>query len=69
MAHTTSRTMCLGLMLRRVAYGKNTSTSATDLEVIEDSQLNRRIGAILRPGACLVDSIPWLKYLRYGWDL
>ncbi|KAG0705739.1 hypothetical protein DFH29DRAFT_872891 [Suillus ampliporus] len=42
---------------------KTTPTSATDHEVIENSQRPRLISEILRPSAYLVDSIPWLKYL------
>ncbi|KAG0695265.1 cytochrome P450 [Suillus ampliporus] len=56
--------------IMKVAYGKNTPTSATDPEVIETNELIGMGGAILRPGAYLVDMIPWLKYLPwYGRDL
>ncbi|KAG0692632.1 cytochrome P450 [Suillus ampliporus] len=56
--------------IMKVAYGKNKSTSATDPEVIEINQLIRMSIVILRPGAYLVDTIPWLKYLPwYGRDL
>ncbi|KAG1750426.1 cytochrome P450 [Suillus paluster] len=56
--------------IMKVAYGKNTPTSATDPEVIEINKLIRMTGEILRPGAYLVDTIPWLKYLPwYGRDL
>ncbi|KAG1875750.1 cytochrome P450 [Suillus subluteus] len=54
----------------KVAYGKNTPTSATDPGVVEMLQSSRTFIKILRPGAYLVDSIPWLKYLPwYGRDL
>ncbi|KAG1728983.1 cytochrome P450 [Suillus paluster] len=57
-------------IIMKIAYGKNTPTSATDPEVIETNELFRMVGAIARPGAYLVDSIPWLKYLPwYGRDL
>ncbi|KAG0700993.1 cytochrome P450 [Suillus ampliporus] len=57
--------------IMKVAYGKTTPTSATDLEVIEVNELVIQAAQILRrPGAYLVDSIPWLKYLPwYGRDL
>ncbi|KAG0695023.1 cytochrome P450 [Suillus ampliporus] len=57
--------------IMKVAYGKNTPTSATDPEVIEVGKLMVMAGKILRPGNYfLVDSIPWLKYLPwYGRDL
>ncbi|KAG1746566.1 cytochrome P450 [Suillus paluster] len=54
----------------KVAYGKNTPTSATDPEVIEINELFSMITEVVRPGAYLVDSIPWLKYLPwYGRDI
>ncbi|KAG1772935.1 cytochrome P450 [Suillus placidus] len=56
--------------ITKVAYGKNTPTYATDPKVVEVQQTIRMAAAILRPGAYLVDSIPWLKYLPwYGRDL
>ncbi|KAG0708129.1 cytochrome P450 [Suillus ampliporus] len=56
--------------IMKVAYGKTTPTSATDPEVIEGNYLIRIAGQVIRPGAYLVDSIPWLKYLPwYGLDL
>ncbi|KAG1807776.1 cytochrome P450 [Suillus subaureus] len=46
--------------IMKAAYGKNTPTSATDPEMV----------AKMRPGAYLVDSIPWLRYLPwYGREL
>ncbi|KAG1741451.1 cytochrome P450 [Suillus paluster] len=57
-------------IVMKVAYGKNTSTSATDPGVIEVNELIKMIIKIIRPGAYLVDSIPWLQYLPwYGRDL
>ncbi|KAG1764745.1 cytochrome P450 [Suillus occidentalis] len=45
----------------KIAYGKTTRTSATDPEVRE---------ILLRPGAYLVESMPWLKHVPwYGKDL
>ncbi|KAG0694284.1 cytochrome P450 [Suillus ampliporus] len=56
--------------IMKVAYGKNTPTSATDSDVIEVNQLMMMTGAVLRPGAYLADTIPWLKHLPwYGRDL
>ncbi|KAG1804670.1 cytochrome P450 [Suillus subaureus] len=56
--------------IMKVAYGKTTPTSATDPEVIEALQHIQRLRTALRPGAYLVDSIPWLKYLPwYGQEL
>ncbi|KAG0695260.1 cytochrome P450 [Suillus ampliporus] len=56
--------------MMKVAYGKNTPTSATDPEVIEFRQTFELVRKVLRPGAYLVDTIPWLKYLPwYGRDL
>ncbi|KAG1728952.1 uncharacterized protein EDB91DRAFT_1034130, partial [Suillus paluster] len=70
LSHTTWRTIYAATTITRVSCEKNTSTSATDPEVIEVNQPVRMIGAILRPGAQLVDSIPWLRYLPwYSQDL
>ncbi|KAG1862838.1 cytochrome P450 [Suillus subalutaceus] len=56
--------------IMKIAYGKNTLTSATDPEVIEMHQIVRMATGIMRPGAYLVESIPWLKHLPwYGRDL
>ena len=56
--------------MSKVAHGKNTPTSATDPEVVAVSQHIRELGAAARPGAYLVDSIPWLRYLPfYGLEL
>ncbi|KAG1720853.1 cytochrome P450, partial [Suillus paluster] len=52
------------------AYGKTTPTSATDPEVKRLREHLRVFRTTLRPGAYLVDSIPWLKYLPwYGREL
>ncbi|KAG1746921.1 hypothetical protein EDB19DRAFT_1688389 [Suillus lakei] len=54
----------------KVAYGKNTPTSATDPKVVEVNELIKTSSAILRPGAYLVNSFPWLKFFSwYGRDL
>ncbi|KAG2125140.1 cytochrome P450 [Suillus clintonianus] len=56
--------------IMKVAYGKNTRTSATDPDVVEINSLIVLLSSIVRPGAYLVDSIPWLRYLPwYGRDL
>ncbi|KAG1750423.1 cytochrome P450 [Suillus paluster] len=58
------------MTIMKVAYGRNTPTLATDPEVIELNELVKMAGAFVRPGAYLVDTIPWLKYLPwYGRDL
>ncbi|KAG1743394.1 cytochrome P450 [Suillus lakei] len=49
--------------IMKVAYGKTTSTSATDPEIREARQLIRRFRTLLHPGAYWVESIPWLRYL------
>ncbi|KAG2147517.1 cytochrome P450 [Suillus clintonianus] len=55
--------------IMKIAYGKNKPTSATDPEVVEMHQIVE-MSAVLRPGAHMVDLIPWLKYLPwYGRDL
>ncbi|KAG1769881.1 cytochrome P450 [Suillus placidus] len=51
--------------ITKIAYGKTTPISATDPEarlVRENFQILRKT---LRPGAYLVDMIPWLKYLPW----
>jgi hypothetical protein len=54
----------------KVAFGKNTPTSATDPEVGQIRQLAEIGRKTLRPDAYLVESIPWLKYLPwYGQEL
>ncbi|KAG1750461.1 cytochrome P450 [Suillus paluster] len=56
--------------IMKVAYGTTAPTSATDPEVVEITQLFRMTNTILRPGAYLVDTIPWLRYLPwYGREL
>jgi len=53
----------------KVAYGKDTPTSATDPDVQKVRQFVDIARNILR-GAYLVDSFPWLKYLPwYGQEL
>ncbi|KAG2137966.1 hypothetical protein DEU56DRAFT_945673 [Suillus clintonianus] len=49
---------------------KNSPTSATDPEVKEVRQRFEKLHIVLRPGAYLVDSIRWLKFIPlYGQDL
>ncbi|KAG2137952.1 cytochrome P450 [Suillus clintonianus] len=56
--------------IMKITYGKTTPTSASDPEVREVHRLFESFRTALRPGAYLVDSIPWLKYLPwYGLDL
>ncbi|KAG1725076.1 cytochrome P450 [Suillus paluster] len=57
-------------IITKVAYGKTTPTSATDSEAREVREHFRILRTTLRPGAYLVDSIPWLKYIPwYGQEL
>ncbi|KAG2121715.1 cytochrome P450 [Suillus cothurnatus] len=49
----------------KIAYGKTTPTSATDPEVKRVTELADKVRTALHPGAYLVDSIPWLKYLPW----
>jgi hypothetical protein len=54
----------------KITYGKTTRTSATDPEVRKIRRLFDTFRKIMRPGAYLVESIPWLKYLPwYAQDL
>lgn len=54
----------------KTTYGKTTPTSAADPEVREIHHLFESFRTVLRPGAYLVESIPWLKYLPcYDQDL
>ncbi|OJA12081.1 hypothetical protein AZE42_02185 [Rhizopogon vesiculosus] len=54
----------------KVAYGKDTPTFATDPDVRESLQALDKFRKVLKPGAYLVDSIPWLKYFPwYGKEL
>ncbi|KAG1756247.1 cytochrome P450 [Suillus paluster] len=53
-----------------VTYGKTTPTSVTDPDVRAVRQLLDVYRTVLRPGAYLVDTIPWLRYLPwYGQKL
>lgn len=54
----------------KIAYGKTTPTNATDPEVKRVTEFADKFRAALHPGAYLVDSIPWLKYIPwYAQDL
>ncbi|KAG1872488.1 cytochrome P450 [Suillus subalutaceus] len=56
--------------IMKIAYGKNTLTSATDPKILEVNQLVKTSRAVQHHDVYLVDSIPWLKYLPwYGRDL
>ncbi|OAX37091.1 cytochrome P450 [Rhizopogon vinicolor AM-OR11-026] len=58
------------ITLFEVAYGKNTPTVVTDLEVIEIRQIMDMLRTVWRSATYLVESIPWLKYLPwYGQEL
>jgi hypothetical protein len=56
--------------IMKVAYGKIAPTSASDEEAKYVRQRFVALSKAMRPGAYLVDLIPWLKYLPwYGRDL
>ena len=46
-----------------VTYGKTTPTSYSDPDVLQINKSAARLGDALRPGAYLVDSYPFLKYI------
>lgn len=46
-----------------LVYGKKTPTRFSDPEVVAMNLSMKRIADCLRPGACLVDRFPFLKYL------
>jgi hypothetical protein len=54
----------------KVAYGKNTPTSATDPDVLGIRQFVRVLRTVVIPGTYMVDTIPWLRYFPwYGQGL
>ncbi|KAG0697279.1 cytochrome P450 [Suillus ampliporus] len=56
--------------IMKIAYGKTTRTFATDPEVKDVRRRFTSLSKSLRPGAYLVDTIPWLKYIPwYGREL
>jgi len=57
MSHA-KHTVLDSLTIMKVAYGKDTHTSATDPDVKKVRQAVDRVREVLRPGAYLVDSIP-----------
>ncbi|OJA12084.1 hypothetical protein AZE42_02186 [Rhizopogon vesiculosus] len=61
---------CAATTVMKVAYGKDTPTTATDSAVKTVRRSLDRFHIDLRPGGYLVDTIPWLKYLPfYGLEL
>ena len=57
-------------VILRVAYGKTSPTSSDDLDVVRLRRVLVNFQTALRPGAYLVDRIPWLKYVPgYGRQL
>ncbi|KAH0826061.1 cytochrome P450 [Lanmaoa asiatica] len=57
-------------VILELTYGKNTPTHASHPDVLHVRKSLHRFGMSLRPGAYLVDSLPWLKYLPwYGREL
>ncbi|KAI6022242.1 cytochrome P450, partial [Pisolithus microcarpus] len=57
-------------VILRVTYGKSTSTSNDDLEVIGVHTALGRFQQLMRPGAYLVDRVPILKYVPwYGREI
>ncbi|KAG1754243.1 hypothetical protein EDB19DRAFT_641315 [Suillus lakei] len=61
MIHPTSSSYAMTTIVT-VAFGKTAPTFATDPEVITLRRLVIIFRTVLRPGAYLVDSIPWLIY-------
>ncbi|OAX33120.1 cytochrome P450 [Rhizopogon vinicolor AM-OR11-026] len=56
--------------IMKVAYGKTTRTFATDPELKDVRRRFQELSKSLRPGAYLVDTVPWLKHLPfYGREL
>jgi len=54
----------------KIAYGKDTPTTATDTEVIEVRQLMAIFRKVLRSGTYIVEWMPCLKYVPwYGREL
>lgn len=57
-------------VILRLAYGNSTPTSNDDPEVARIQQVMLNFSRAMRPGAFLVDRIPWLKYIPgYGREL
>ncbi|OAX31381.1 cytochrome P450, partial [Rhizopogon vinicolor AM-OR11-026] len=61
---------CAATTVMKIAYGKDTPTTAADPAVKTVRQSLDKVHIDLRPGGYLVDTIPWLKYLPfYGLEL
>ena len=57
-------------VILHLTYGKSTPTSNDDPEVARIHQVMQNFQQALRPGAYLVDRIPWLKYIPgYGREI
>lgn len=57
-------------VILKLTYGKNTPTHASDPDVMQVRKSLERFVMSMSPGAYLVDSLPWLKYLPwYGREL
>ncbi|TBU29936.1 cytochrome P450 [Dichomitus squalens] len=50
-------------VIMSVTYGKTTPTSYSDSEVKQINKIAARLGDALRPGAYLIDTYPWLRYV------
>lgn len=50
-------------VIMSVTYGKTTPTSYSDPEVQQINKGTARLGDTLRPGAYLIESYPWLRYV------
>ena len=46
-----------------VTYGKTTPTLYSDPEVQQINRGTERLGDTLRPGAYLIESYPWMRYV------
>lgn len=57
-------------MILRLVYGKSAPTSNDDPEVARIHQVARNFDRAIRPGAYLVDLLPFLKWIPgYGREL
>lgn len=52
-------------VIMSITYGKTTPTSYSDPEVKQINLGLKRLGNAVRPGAYLVDSYPFLKYIPF----
>ncbi|KAM5534989.1 hypothetical protein V8D89_011362 [Ganoderma adspersum] len=61
--HLTHAKRFAASVIMSVTYGKTTPTSYSDPEVQQINKGTARLGDTLRPGAYLIESYPWLRYV------